>query len=163
MTHDDIIRMAKEAGFLADGFGIGIWDSQDFNDFAYLVAAAERKEVSQEVRGFFASARSRQQHLGLGYVKVTIKDVDDLADSIWINRTVKDHLTVEPMLRTAQQVNPTGKESLQVELRKAYADWSTAFATADKAWKDAYKADKERDAAAKRVSNLNAAIRARGV
>lgn len=80
----------------------------------------------------------------------------------WINRTVKDHLTVEPMLRTAQQVNPTGKESLQVELRKAYADWSTAFATADKAWKDAYKADKERDAAAKRVSSLNAAIRARG-
>jgi hypothetical protein len=50
----------------------------------------------------------------------------------------------------------------QVELQKAYTDWSAAFAAADKAWKDAYEADKVRDAAAKRVSNLNATIRARG-
>ena len=49
-----------------------------------------------------------------------------------------------------------------VELQKAYTDWSAAFAAADKAWKDAYEADKVRDAAAKRVSNLNATIRARG-
>jgi hypothetical protein len=168
MTRDDIIRLAQEAGFIRvvaieEGGAVTttVAPIEELERFAALVAAAEREKIGQEVRGFFAAARSRQQHLGLGYVKVTIKDVDDLADSIWINRTVKDHLTVEPMLRTAQQVNPTGKESLQVELQKAYADWSTAFATADKAWKDAYKADKERDAAAKRVSSLNAAIRAR--
>ena len=62
MTHDDIIRMAKEAGFETDGFGIGIWDSADFNRFAALVAAAEREacakvcekeqfELTQDVAG----------------------------------------------------------------------------------------------------------------
>jgi len=43
MTEDDIIRMAQEAGFLPDMFGIGIWDSKELNVFAALVAAAERE------------------------------------------------------------------------------------------------------------------------
>ena len=50
MTRDDIIRMAKEAGFEADGFRIGIWDSADFNRFAALVAAAEREKVAAWMR-----------------------------------------------------------------------------------------------------------------
>ena len=50
MTRDDIIRMAKEAGFETDGFGIGIWDSADFNRFAALVAAAEREKVAAWMR-----------------------------------------------------------------------------------------------------------------
>jgi hypothetical protein len=43
MTRDDIIRMAREAGWQEDMFGIGIWDSQELNVFANLVAAAERE------------------------------------------------------------------------------------------------------------------------
>jgi hypothetical protein len=37
--------MAREAGYQEDMFGFGIWDSQEFNDFADLVAAAERNNV----------------------------------------------------------------------------------------------------------------------
>lgn len=43
MTNDDIIRMALEAGFQEDMFGLGIWDQKEFNIFAALVAAAERE------------------------------------------------------------------------------------------------------------------------
>ena len=43
MTRDDIIRMAREAGFQTDMFGLGIWDSSEFNKFASLVAATERE------------------------------------------------------------------------------------------------------------------------
>ena len=43
MTRDDIIRMAREAGFQTDMFGLGIWDSSEFNKFAELVAAEERE------------------------------------------------------------------------------------------------------------------------
>ena len=39
MDRDDIIRMAREAGFKPDMFGIGIWDSAEFNRFAAIVAA----------------------------------------------------------------------------------------------------------------------------
>lgn len=49
MTREDIIRMAKEAGFEADMFGRGIWDSSDFNRFAALVAAAEREACLLEL------------------------------------------------------------------------------------------------------------------
>jgi hypothetical protein len=45
MTNEDIIRMAREAGFLPDMFGIGIWDSKELNVFAALVAAAERERI----------------------------------------------------------------------------------------------------------------------
>jgi len=47
MTNEDIIRMAREAGFLPDMFGIGIWDSKELNVFASLVAAAEREACAQ--------------------------------------------------------------------------------------------------------------------
>ena len=47
MDRDDIIRMAQEAGFKPDMFGIGIWDSAEFNRFAALVAAAEREECAR--------------------------------------------------------------------------------------------------------------------
>jgi len=43
MNRDDIIRMAREAGWQEDMFGIGIWDSKELNVFANLVAAAERE------------------------------------------------------------------------------------------------------------------------
>ena len=47
MTTDDIIRMAREAGWQEDMFGIGIWDSQELNVFANLVAAAEREACAK--------------------------------------------------------------------------------------------------------------------
>lgn len=47
MNHDDIIRMAREAGWQEDMFGIGIWDSKELNVFAALVAAAEREECAK--------------------------------------------------------------------------------------------------------------------
>ena len=45
MNRDDIIRMAREAGYQEDMFGFGIWDSKEFNAFAALVAAAERERI----------------------------------------------------------------------------------------------------------------------
>ena len=71
MTREDIIRMAREAGFEADMFGRGIWDSSDFNRFAALVAAAEREacakvaETHQYVAGWGVAAAIRK----LGEVK----------------------------------------------------------------------------------------------
>jgi hypothetical protein len=47
MTRDDIIRIAREAGWQEDMFGIGIWDSKELNVFANLVAAAEREECAK--------------------------------------------------------------------------------------------------------------------
>ncbi len=47
MTRDDINRMAQEAGFQTDMFGLGIWDSSEFNKFANLVAAAEREACAK--------------------------------------------------------------------------------------------------------------------
>ena len=47
MNRDDIIRMAREAGWQEDMFGIGIWDSKELNVFANLVAAAEREECAK--------------------------------------------------------------------------------------------------------------------
>jgi len=47
LDRDDIIRMAREAGYQEDMFGFGIWDSQEFNDFADLVAAAEREACAK--------------------------------------------------------------------------------------------------------------------
>ena len=47
MNRDDIIRMAREAGFEADMFGFGIWDSAELNRFANLVAAAERERIAK--------------------------------------------------------------------------------------------------------------------
>lgn len=47
MTRDDVIRMAREAGWQEDMFGIGIWDSKELNVFANLVAAHEREECAK--------------------------------------------------------------------------------------------------------------------
>jgi hypothetical protein len=47
MNRDDIIRMAREAGWQEDMFGIGIWDSKELNVFANLVAAAEREACAK--------------------------------------------------------------------------------------------------------------------
>jgi hypothetical protein len=44
-VREDIIRMAREAGYQEDMFGFGIWDSKEFNAFAALVAAAEREAI----------------------------------------------------------------------------------------------------------------------
>lgn len=52
LNRDDIIRMAKEAGYMKDGFGFGIWDSQEFNEFANLVAAAEREACAKVCASF---------------------------------------------------------------------------------------------------------------
>jgi hypothetical protein len=49
LDRDDVIRMAREAGYQEDMFGFGIWDSQEFNDFADLVAAAEREACALAV------------------------------------------------------------------------------------------------------------------
>ena len=44
MTQDEIIEMAKQAGYSVDTFGFGIWDSAEFNRFAKLVAQHEREK-----------------------------------------------------------------------------------------------------------------------
>ena len=49
MTRDELIKLAKQAGFLADSFGIGIWDSNDFNIFARLVEEQEREACASIV------------------------------------------------------------------------------------------------------------------
>ena len=43
MTLDEIIEMARQAGYSVDMFGFGIWDSAEFNRFAKLVAQHERE------------------------------------------------------------------------------------------------------------------------
>ena len=47
MTQDEIIEMAKQAGYSVDTFGFGIWDSAEFNRFAKLVAQHEREECAE--------------------------------------------------------------------------------------------------------------------
>jgi hypothetical protein len=67
--------------------------------YAALVAAAEREACANEIRGYFAAAAFDSRSLGLDVVRVTVKDVDDLARSICKKplqvRTVKEFLTVE--------------------------------------------------------------------
>jgi hypothetical protein len=47
MTQDEIIEMARQAGYSVDTFGFGIWDSAEFNRFAKLVADHEREACAQ--------------------------------------------------------------------------------------------------------------------
>ncbi len=47
MTQEDIIRMAREAGWQEDMFGFGIWDSKELNVFAALVRADEREACAK--------------------------------------------------------------------------------------------------------------------
>lgn len=51
INREDIIRMAREAGYEVDLFGIGVWDSEEFNRFAALVAAAEREAILPMLKG----------------------------------------------------------------------------------------------------------------
>jgi hypothetical protein len=55
MTRDDIIRLAREAGYLPDMFGVAIWDSKEFNSFAALVAATERERCAWVAQNGYAS------------------------------------------------------------------------------------------------------------
>jgi len=43
----DIIRMAREAGYKADAFGVGYWDMPECKKFAALIAAHEREKVAK--------------------------------------------------------------------------------------------------------------------
>jgi len=52
MKQEDIIRMAREAGWQEDMFGFGIWDSKELNVFAALVAAAERWAILELVDSY---------------------------------------------------------------------------------------------------------------
>jgi hypothetical protein len=47
MTQDEIIEMARQAGYSVDTFGFGIWDSAEFNRFAKLVAQHEREACAK--------------------------------------------------------------------------------------------------------------------
>ena len=98
MNRDDVIRMAREAGF-SQPWTAPTSTQERLERFANFVAAAEREACANEVRAFFAVMRFDRRHLGLGDVRVTVGDVDDLADSICKNQleieSVKDSLTVE--------------------------------------------------------------------
>jgi hypothetical protein len=61
VNREDIIRMAREAGFEADMFGRGIWDSSDFNRFAALVAAHEREACAKACEDEAAEFRSQKE------------------------------------------------------------------------------------------------------
>ena len=54
MTKDEIIEMAKQAGYSVDTFGFGVWDSAEFNRFAKLVAEHERKEMQAKIETLYA-------------------------------------------------------------------------------------------------------------
>ena len=47
MKQDEIIEMARQAGYSVDTFGFGIWDSAEFNRFAKLVAEHEREACAK--------------------------------------------------------------------------------------------------------------------
>jgi hypothetical protein len=52
MTQDEIIEMARQAGYSVDTFGFGIWDSAEFNRFAKLVAQHEREACAKVCEGY---------------------------------------------------------------------------------------------------------------
>ena len=117
MTRDDIIRMAREAGFVVDEKSqqhqpnciFHTWHMIDevLARFAALVATAEREACAKEIRGYFAAARFDNRTLGLGDVRVTVRDVDDLAQSICKNPlqvgAVKECLTVEAAVKAERE------------------------------------------------------------
>jgi hypothetical protein len=47
MNTDEIIKLARQAGYSVDMFGFGIWDSAEFNRFANLVAQHEREACAK--------------------------------------------------------------------------------------------------------------------
>ena len=48
-TQEQVIAWAREAGFKPDMFGIGIWDSAEFNRFAALAYEAGRKDENEAI------------------------------------------------------------------------------------------------------------------
>ena len=63
MNHDDIIRMAREAGFWVDDEGtICGGDLNAILPFAELVAAAEREECACEAEGIANSIHGYDKH-----------------------------------------------------------------------------------------------------
>ena len=58
MTQDEIIEMARQAGYSVDMFGFGIWDSAEFNRFAKLVAQHEREACAELCEGIATEART---------------------------------------------------------------------------------------------------------
>ena len=101
MTRDDIIRMARKCsfGWAAPGRGPVLMSEEQIERFAALVAEAEREACAEKVRGFFAAAQFDRRHRGFDDVRVTIGDVNDLADSICKNPleigTVKNSLIAD--------------------------------------------------------------------
>jgi hypothetical protein len=71
---------------------------------------AEREACANEIRGYFAAAAFDSRSLGLDVVRVTVKDVDDLARSICKKplqvRTVKECLTTEIAALAEPRVEP---------------------------------------------------------
>ena len=49
MTKDEIIDLARQSGFRRDMFGLGIWDQEEFINFANLVAKKERERCAKEL------------------------------------------------------------------------------------------------------------------
>ena len=115
MTRDDILRMARDAGY---GYAMSDIHAPALERFAALVADAEREACANEVRAFFAVMRFDRRHLGLGDVRVTVGDVDDLADSICKNQleieSVKDSLTVEEAVAAEREACAKVCEERQV-------------------------------------------------
>jgi hypothetical protein len=47
MNQEEIIEMARQAGYSVDTFGFEIWDSAEFNRFAKLIAQHEREACAK--------------------------------------------------------------------------------------------------------------------
>jgi len=65
MTREDIIRMAREAGFMAAGHPMNPWsaDTDQIETFAVLVAAHERERLVQVSPLEFVTAVLEKEHL----------------------------------------------------------------------------------------------------
>ena len=63
MTRDDIIRMAREAGFVEDDFGtLYEADVDELERFAALVAAAEREACAQMAEDHAIGIHGHDKH-----------------------------------------------------------------------------------------------------
>lgn len=79
MTRDDIIRMAREAGY---GLSLSDMHGPALERFAALVAAAEREACAGTVKEFLTVARFDHRHTDLGDVRLTVGDQEDLEAAI---------------------------------------------------------------------------------
>jgi hypothetical protein len=74
LNTEEIIRMAREAGFLPDMFGLGIWDSKEFNVFAVLVATAEREACAKACDELANEAENSWQYrMGANWSAIRIR------------------------------------------------------------------------------------------